>query len=150
MTDGTDARATTSQSSGVDRLKHSADVAAAALAMVAAAGLAALMPEGSLLRLALIAPILLIAPGYLLIQALVVPARSARTRLLHGFLSFGVSPAVLGLLALATALLPNGFQPWIIVASVTLGCVLLAGIAVRRRWARARVVHSEEDVTQTA
>lgn len=133
-------------------LKASADlIVAGALALVA--GLAAVgLPDGSTLRLAIVLPIVLLAPGYLLLQALIVPARSAASRGRHLLLSLGVSPAVLGLLALSTAIVPGGFTPGAILLVVTVGCVVLAAVGVHRRRARARVVaeEDEEDVTQTA
>lgn len=132
--------------------KASADLLLAAALALAAGAAALMLPDGSTLRLALVLPILLLAPGYLLLQALIVPARSMTDRGRHLLLSLGVSPAVLGLLALSTAIVPGGFTPGAIVLVVTVGCVLLAGIGFQRRRAKARVVadEDEDDVTQTA
>jgi uncharacterized membrane protein len=47
--------------------------------------------------------------------------------------TIGLSPAVVGLAALATALVPGGFRPANIIASVTFTCLGLAAIAVWRR-----------------
>lgn len=133
------------------RWKRSADVVVAAGLMLVAALAAAVLPDGSMLRLAVALPILGIAPGYLLLQALIVPARSWTARGRHALLALGLSPAVLGLLALSTAIVPGGFRPVPIAATVTVGCLAFAGVALRRRWSQARAIAGEEeDVTQTA
>lgn len=137
---------------GWDRLKRSADVlAGAGLALVALVGAIAI-PSGSTVRLAIVLPILLVVPGYLLLQALLVPARPAAERGRHLLVSVGLSPAVLGLLALSTAIVPGGFTRGSILAIVTAGCLVFAGVALRRRWSKAHVLaaEDEEDVTQTA
>lgn len=147
--DASDARRS---SGGAARSTASIDLlVAGGLALVA--GLAAVgLPDGSTLRMVVVLPILLLVPGYLLLQALIVPARSPATRGRHALLSLGVSPAVLGLLALATAIVPGGFTPGVILVVVTVGCLALAGLGYRRRRAKARVLagEDEEDVTQTA
>ena len=133
-------------------LKASVDVLVAAGAMLAAIATALILPGGSTLRLAVVLPVLMVAPGYLLLQALLVPTRSATARVRHALLSLGVSPAVLGLLALSTAIVPGGFTEGAILAVVTLGCLVLAGVSVHRRRVEAQVIagEDEEDVTQTA
>lgn len=147
----------TVDASGADRgqrsraWKRSVDLLVAAGLMVLAGGAALALPDGSTLRLAFVVPILLVAPGYLLLQALIVPARSAATRGRHAVLSLGVSPALLGLLALSTAIVPGGFQEGAILAVVTIGSVVLGAVGFGRRRAKARVLAGdEEDVTQTA
>jgi uncharacterized membrane protein len=92
-----------------------------------------MLAEGDLARVVLTLPVLLWAPGYLLMQAMLVPARDARRRAVHAVAAVGVSPAVVGLLALATAILPGGFRPAVIVSVVTLACVALAATAYYRR-----------------
>lgn len=130
--------------------RRSIDLLVAA-SLVLVAGLAALALPGGGVRLAITVPVLMLAPGYLLLQALLVPARSVGDRGRHLLLSLGVSPAVLGLMALSTAIVPGGFTEGVILAVVTLGCLVLAGVGYRRRRATARVVAGdEEDVTQTA
>lgn len=94
------------------------------------------LPAGSLLRAFLAAPVLFVVPGYLLIQALVVPAASIRSRVVHGLVALGVSPGVVGLLALSTAVVDGGFRPIPIVTVVTVASLLFAGIALYRRSAR--------------
>lgn len=131
---------------------RSVDLLVAAGLMVLAAIVALVLPDGSMLRLAIVVPILLLAPGYLLLQALLVPARSAATRGRHLVLSLGVSPALLGLLALSTALVPGGFKQGAILGVVTVGSIVLGAVGFRRRRAKAHVLaaEDEEDVTQTA
>lgn len=133
-------------------MKRSADVVAATGLVLVAALAAVVLADGSTLRPVVALPILMVAPGYLLLQALLVPARSPTERGRHLLVSLGLSPAVLGLLALATAVVPGGFRPLPIAATVTLGCLAFAGVALRRRWSVARTLAAEEedDVTQTA
>src|SRR5687768_16779241 len=83
-------------------------VAAAALALLGAL-LAGALPEGSLLRAALTLPILLVVPGYLLVEAS-VPSTRPGQRALHALAGLGVSPPVVALLALTTVWLPGGFS----------------------------------------
>lgn len=133
------------------RWRRSADVIAGAGLALVAALVAAVLPDGSTLRLAVALPVLMVVPGYLLLQALLVPARSWTARGRHALLSLGLSPAVLGLLALSTAIVPGGFRPVAIAATVTVGCLAFAGVALRRRWSQAHAIAGEEeDVTQTA
>lgn len=119
--------------SWADRLWRAPDVALAAALALAAAIAFALLPGGGALRVALVVPVLLVVPGYLLIQALVVPPASGRRRALHSLLAVGVSPGVVGLLALSTALVPGGFRPVPIVVVVTVACLVLAAVALYRR-----------------
>lgn len=109
-----------------------------ALLLIVAGGLAVgYLPEASPARIALASVVLLVIPGFLLIQAFTVPAAPARRRVLHGLLGLGVSPAVVTLAALSTALFDNGFKPASIVAAVTAVCVALAAVAFFRRAYRA-------------
>lgn len=112
-------------------------LAGAALALGAALAYASL-PDGSILRVALVAPVLLVVPGYLLLQAVVVPRTTGRARLVHALAALGISPAVVGLLALSTALVPGGFRPASMVTAVTGACLVLAVVASRRRSEAAR------------
>lgn len=116
------------------------DLAAATLLAFVGAAAVAIAPPGSPARVALTAPTLLVVPGYLLLQALLVPVRPWPRRGLHAVVALGLSPAIVGLLALATALAPGGFKPMPLVAAVTFGCVAMAALAAVRRmmWARAR------------
>lgn len=107
-----------------------------ALCLIAAA--ATFWAEGSLARLAVTLPILLTVPGYLLLQALIVPAASASRRTVHVLLAFGVSPVVVGLLALSTTAVPDAFRPQVIVAVVTIVCLGLAATSVVRRSVHGR------------
>lgn len=106
-------------------------------ACVALVGLACLaattLPDGSVLRLAIALLALLVAPGYLLIEAAAGPARSAAARLRRSALAIGASPGLFGLVALATAGLPGGFRPASIVLLVGVTCLGLAGAALWRR-----------------
>lgn len=110
-----------------------ADLAWGAILALAAAVGFAILPPGSLLRLAVALPVLLSVPGYLLIQAAIVPPPPGRRRMAQVLLSLAVSPAVVGLLALSTALVRGGFRPAAIVLVVTVGCLLLAAVARHRR-----------------
>lgn len=105
---------------------------AAGLAIIAAL-VASVTPAGNPLRLFVTLPIILVVPGYLLIQVFMVPARSTAARCVHALLGVGVSPALLGLLAMSTALLPGGFRPYTIILAVTLACLVMAGVAAARR-----------------
>lgn len=107
-------------------------IAAAGLAVLAAFAMA-FLAQGSVLRVALVLPVLFFAPGYLLLQALPIPIFAKWSRAVHGLLAIGISPAVVGLLALSTALIPGAFRPVPIVAVITLACLALAGVALYRR-----------------
>lgn len=111
--------------------------------VLAAAGLVAVLPMGSLARALLVLPIVLVAPGYLLLQLAVEPDTEPRSRGRQLLFSLGLSPAVVGLAALFTVLTPVGFQSWAIVATVTATCVLLAAGAAYRRWVGSQAADSE-------
>jgi uncharacterized membrane protein len=111
------------------------DLAAASGLAVLAALLSGSLPGGSLLRAAVTLPILLVVPGYLLVEASVGSSRPGQ-RGLHALIGLGVSPPLVGLLALLTVLLPSGFSASAIVATVTVACLALAGVAM---WRRLRV-----------
>lgn len=111
--------------------------------VLAAAVLVAVLPMGSLVRGLLVLPIVLVAPGYLLLQLAVEPDSRRHPRGRQLLFSLGLSPAVVGLAALFTVLTPVGFQPWAIVATVTTTCVLLAAGAAYRRWAGSQAADSE-------
>lgn len=117
------------------------DLAVAALACIAAAAAAMWMSPG-LPRALLAFGVLAIAPGYLLMQAVLVPTRPVADRLGHCAYALGISPAYLGIVALTTTFAPNGFRPKAIVA-VTLAASLalaLAALARRRVALRPRPV----------
>lgn len=101
--------------------------------VVIAAAIALTLPSGSTLRAVLTLPVLLVAPGYLLLQSILVPARPPSRRLLHAVLGLGISPPLVGLLALSTTVVPGIFTPNTIIAAVTLGCLALGTLAVFRR-----------------
>lgn len=108
-------------------------------ALAGLACLAALMlPEGSVLRLVLGISVLFFVPGYLLIEAAAGPVRSASSRARRSLLAIGMSPATVGLLALATAGLPGGFRAGPIVLLFAVACFGLAGAALWRRRAHVR------------
>lgn len=106
----------------------------AALAVIAALAASSASGAG---RFWLTVPFLLFVPGHLLVQAFVSPRLHARPRPSHLAFAVGASPAVLGLCALATALLDHGFTGANIVAATTLTCLGLAGVALAR-WAWGR------------
>ncbi len=104
------------------------------LAGIAAAA-AFWMPAESPFRLVLGLPVLVFVPGYLLLQALMVPRKASLPRWVEALLAIPVSPAVVGLLALATWIIPGGFTPRMIIGVVTGACFLLGAIALQRRQA---------------
>ena len=108
-----------------------ADVAVAAALILVAAG-ARILPAGAT-RLMLTLPVLLVVPGYLLLQAL--RSHVADHRLQDLLIGIGLSLPVVGLAALLTSMAPNGFTPTAIVTVTTLVCVGLAVTAVLRRHA---------------
>lgn len=114
-------------------LKRSLDILALSGLVVLAALAAFALPEGSAFRWGFTLPVVLVAPGYLLLQAIFVPARPVGSRLVHALLSLGISPAIVGLLALSTALVPGGFQRSAIVGVVAVGCMVLGGLGLFRR-----------------
>lgn len=108
-----------------------ADVGVAAALIVVAAG-ARLLPAGTT-RLMLTLPVLLVVPGYLLLQAM--RSHVAEHRIQDVLIGIGLSLPVLGLAALLTSVVPNGFTPTAIVTVTTVLCVGLAVTAVLRRHA---------------
>lgn len=102
-----------------------------ALALLAA--LAMLMPAGSGARLALALTMLFFVPGHLLIAAFTRVPTSRGQRPMRALAALGVSPPLVGILALATTLLPGGFRPTAIVIVITIACLALAAVALFRR-----------------
>lgn len=123
---------------GSGAANQTVDLGVAVVLILAAAWVAWVLPEGDTLRLVVAAPVVLVVPGYLVLQAVFVPARPPRQRLVHALFAIGLSPIVLGLLALTTALVPSGFRTGPIVAAVTVACLALAGLAGFRRTADRR------------
>src|SRR5688500_13617681 len=77
------------------------DLGAATLGTIAAAAAFLVLPEGSTLRLVLSLPILFLIPGYALIQALRISGDRPGARPFHALFSLALSPALVGLMALA-------------------------------------------------
>jgi hypothetical protein len=125
------------------RPKHSThawpklDIAVAALLAVVAAAASASLEPGTL-RLVLTLPMLLFVPGYLLLQAFVVPAATGAARGWQALASFGISPALVGLFALLTAVVEGGFRLGAIVALSLIGCLALGAAGLVRRRALAQ------------
>lgn len=115
------------------------DLWLASAATVLAAVAAFLLPDGSLVRLLVTAPAWLFLPGYLMLQALLVPVRPPALRVVHAVAAIGLSIPMVGLLALATVVLPGGLSERSIVAVVTFVCLALAVVAGMRRIARPNV-----------
>ena len=111
----------------------SADVVVSLAFVLVAAAAYLTLPEGSLARLALVAPAVLLVPGYLLVEATASGPTSPRKRVGHALVGLGVSPAFLGVVALATALVPGGFRAPAIVGAITLACFGAAWIVLERR-----------------
>jgi hypothetical protein len=109
------------------------------------------LPPGPL-RLALVLPMLLFAPGYLLLQAFVVPAATGSRRGWQALAALGISPAVLGLLALLTSVVQGGFREDAILALTALGSLAfgMAGLVRRRSLARASSSPKPADSPQAA
>lgn len=104
-----------------------------ALALVAA-GAAFALPSGNALRAVLAALVVFVVPGVLLMEALFPPWHAAPpARRFRIAVALGVSPALVGLVALSTALVPGGFRPANIIAVVTLACLLLGAAGIARR-----------------
>lgn len=112
------------------------DVVLAAAVAVAAAFAAATRPPGGA-RLLLGLAMLLFVPGYLLLQAFAVPVPSGTRRMWQALASLGISPAVVGLLALSTSIVQGGFRLDAIVILVTVACLGFATAAIVRRRALA-------------
>lgn len=102
-------------------------------AVAVLAAVAMWMPAGSASRVALALAMLFFVPGHLLIAAFTRPPTMAGQRPMRALVALGVSPPLVGLLALSTSLLPGGFRPVAIVTVVTLACLVLAGVAAFRR-----------------
>jgi uncharacterized membrane protein len=113
------------------------DVAVTASLGVIATAAATSLPAGTL-RTALTLPMILFVPGYLLLQAFVVPAVTGAARGWQALASLGISPAVLGLFALATSIVQGGFRLDAIVVLSTIGCLAFAAAALVRRRSLAR------------
>ncbi len=106
------------------------DLALVALFAVVAA-IATTMAAGGLGRSLLTLPMILFVPGYLFIQMLVTgPGRPTPFQAL---MAIGVSPPLVGLLALLTAIIPGGFTAGPIIATVTVACIAMAVAAFVRR-----------------
>ena len=103
----------------------------------------AVLPGGSLLRAVLLGVTLLVVPGYLLMQA-VEPAAGRARRAVHAAIALGVSPALVGLAALSTALLPGGFQAERIILVEVLLMVALGAVAWRRRMSAQPVLEAPD------
>lgn len=109
-----------------------ADLLAASALMLAAVVCVFALPTGSLVRAIIAGLAILLVPGYLLLQASIRES-SPKQRAVHAAIALGVSPAVVGLLALATALVPGGFKAGPIIALVTFASLAFAGVAAWRR-----------------
>lgn len=154
------AKARPSRLSGADRPPRPAragnawpklDVAVGAGLVVTAFVASTALPPSSL-RLALVLPMLLFAPGYLLLQAFVVPAAPRSARTWQALASLGISPAVLGLLALATSIVQGGFRSDAILLLTTIGSLAFAATALvrRRNLARTTATPKTVDAPQAA
>ncbi len=108
------------------------DLALASAATVIAA-FAVMLPNGAT-RAALTLPVIVFVPGYLLLQA--VLGKGEPPSPLHVIVAVGISPPLVGLLALLTAIVPGGFTAGPIIAVVTTACLALAAVALVRRGMR--------------
>ena len=114
------------------------DLLACCILVAAACAAYAWLPGGSPLRMAAAVSILFFVPGYLLGEAVAGPARTASSRALRALVAVGTSPAIVGLLALGTAVLPGGFRPLPILALLAVACAAMAAAALWRRIAHRR------------
>lgn len=128
------------------RTVRAADLLIAVILTIAGAASVWFLPAGTAVRIALVAPVLLFTPGYLLLQAVVLPGTHL-SRPVHASLAVGTSVGVVGLLALSTAFLPGGFRPDTIVATVSAVSLAFAAIANYRRTAarRAPLAHAKPE-----
>ncbi len=94
---------------------------------------AAFLPAGSYLRAGLTLPVLLVVPGYLLIQAVATPARTPESPGMDVLVALGVSPVVVALAALVTSLAPGGFTALPILVAVAVTGFALGSVAIWRR-----------------
>ncbi len=112
--------------------------------LVVLAGLAyAFLPGGSVLRVALAFTVLFFAPGYLAIEAAVGPAATRAAKSVRALVAVGISPAIVGLLALGTSVFPGGFRPAPLVVMLSVSCLALAAAALWRRRAYAQPVAAQ-------
>lgn len=104
-----------------------------AVGLLGLAFLAAWQMEPGNLRLALTLPALAIVPGYVLLQAALVPVRTPLERAGHAAFALGLSPAYLALVALTTTFTPDGFRAGPILGWTLAGSAVLAVAAFLRR-----------------
>lgn len=121
-----------------DRLAPVGDLALA-LVLLGVAALAAWRLHPGPLRTALTLPALAVVPGYVLLQAAIVPARPPVARLGHALFALGLSPAYLALAALTTTFAAHGFRAGPILGVAFGGTAILAAAAIvrRRAWRQA-------------
>lgn len=112
------------------------DVVAAAAVALVAAFTSSTGSEGGV-RLLFGLAMLLFVPGYLLLQAFAVPVPSGQARLWQALASLGISPALVGVLALVTSVVQGAFRLDAILILVTLTCLGFAAAAIVRRRALA-------------
>lgn len=109
----------------------------AALAVTVLAGLIAAIDAGGPalgVRGLLGALVVFFVPGYLLMEVL-FPPRDPRSppKALRLVMALGLSPPLVALLALSTALVHGGFRPQAIIAVIALACMALGAAAMARR-----------------
>ena len=111
-----------------------ADVLVAVGVLLVAAVLATVGDGAGVVRYLFAGLVVFLVPGYLLLEAL-LPSNQpgAPPRAWRLAAAVGLSPALVGLLALATALVPGAFRPGTIIAVITLACIAFAAVAVLRR-----------------
>lgn len=123
------------------------DLVAAVLWAALAGAAFLLLPDGSILRVILAVGVLFLVPGYLVIEAVAGIASSPHQRSVRALVAFGVSPPIVGLLALATAIIPGAFKPLPIVATITVACVIFAAFAMLRRLSAVQGVPARPSIT---
>lgn len=116
-----------------NRFRDDRDILIAATLVLAALLAVLALPDGHLLRVVLVVPILLALPGYLFLQVFFVPPETGMARNWQIMLSIGLSPVLVALLAFSTSLFPGGFRPAAIVAVVTAACLAFAVVTMYRR-----------------
>ncbi|MHB8634762.1 MAG: DUF1616 domain-containing protein [Thermoplasmatota archaeon] len=114
-------------------LPRDADLGAAVAVMLLACVLVFALPSGNALRALVTLAVILVVPGYLLLVSLLPDARPGRESWWTGVFAFGLSPPLVGLLALGTTLVHGGFRPPVITLVVTGATVVLAAVAAVRR-----------------
>lgn len=120
-------------------IRRDADLIAAFGALALAVGVAQIADMPTWLRATVILPIVVAAPGYLVLQASLGLAAKPFRPLDVGVLSIGTGLAVIALTALLAALVPGAFLLHVIAGLVIVVSAALLAVAMVRRGADRRL-----------